>query len=132
MATEDVEVRFGASLAGLTPGVAKVKEEIESIRAPVDNFVSTLIGDHHLACLHSPLGFGDGPCSSGGNGALASRSSGAGARRLGPGDCNTALQCRFRSLHFNGLRGGNWRQRIGRFPPLSAKFIACKSRSALP
>jgi hypothetical protein len=41
---EDVEVKFGASLTGLTAGVNKVKEEIESLRAPVEHFVESLKG----------------------------------------------------------------------------------------
>ena len=41
---EDVEVKFGASLTGLTAGVNKVKEEIESFRAPVEHFVESLKG----------------------------------------------------------------------------------------
>jgi methyl-accepting chemotaxis protein len=41
---EDVEVKFGASIEGLTAGVNRVKEQIEGLRAPVENFLSSLSG----------------------------------------------------------------------------------------
>ena len=41
---EDVEVKFGASVAGLTAGINRVKEEIEGLRAPVENLVSSFSG----------------------------------------------------------------------------------------
>jgi hypothetical protein len=41
---EDVEVKFGASIAGLTAGINRVKEEIESLRNPIEAFVSSLSG----------------------------------------------------------------------------------------
>jgi hypothetical protein len=39
---EDVEVKFGASIGGLTAGINQVKEEIEGLRAPVDSFIGSL------------------------------------------------------------------------------------------
>lgn len=41
---DDVQVKFGASVEGLLAGVEEAKASIESLRAPVDEFVSGLGG----------------------------------------------------------------------------------------
>jgi len=41
---DDVQVTFGASIAGLVAGVEEAKAQIEGLRAPADNFVGNLDG----------------------------------------------------------------------------------------
>jgi TP901 family phage tail tape measure protein len=50
---EDVQIKFGASIEGLTAGVNQVKEAIEGLSAPINSFMASLggIGEAVLAAF---------------------------------------------------------------------------------